>query len=104
MGTPERAFALRVGQAIGKEFVDLTADDLEAIRFFTMEIPRVDQMNGPRPAGLPQEYPLESLMGRCAPASYRFVSISRNCLSVRCGYSYVETSPRRRASAQSSTT
>ena len=64
MGTPERTFALRVGQAIGKEFVDLTADDLEAIRFFTMEIPRVDQMNGPRPAELPQEYPLESLMGR----------------------------------------
>ena len=64
MGEPERKFALRVGRAVGKDFADLTADDFEAIRFFSMELPKVAQMNQPRSPDIAQEYPLESKLGQ----------------------------------------
>lgn len=64
MGEPERKFALRVGRAAGKDFADLTADDFEAIRFFSMELPKVEQMNLPRPPDIAQEYSLESKLGQ----------------------------------------
>lgn len=64
MGKSEREFALRVGRAIGKDFADLTAEDFEAIRFFSMELPKVGQMNQPRTPDMAQEYPLESKLGQ----------------------------------------
>lgn len=66
MGEPEREYALRVGRAVGKDFADLTADDFEAIRFFSMELPKVALMNQPRTADMEQEYPLESKLGQWA--------------------------------------
>lgn len=64
MGEPEREFALRVGLAVGKDFADLTDADFEAIRFFSMELPKAEQMNQLRPPDIAQEYPFESKLGQ----------------------------------------